>query len=105
MYDTLAFLDMSLWTKREKIYQELTLTQPPDEEDDEAKNICEAGQRWWTPRYGCQEISLYAIADFTKPSLYMGYSISPTSDLLYSSGGGTDIATAILTGQVPLATT
>ncbi len=88
MYDTLVYSGMTIGSKKEKIYQELTLTQPPDEGDDEAKNICEAGQRWWTPRYGCQEISLYALADYTKPKLDSGgYATSPTKDLLYLSGG------------------
>lgn len=72
--------------KKQKIDQELTLTQPPDEGDDEAKNICEAGQRWWTPRYGCQEISLYALVDYTKP--IPGPSVPQyNKDLLYFTGG------------------
>lgn len=86
MYDTLAYSGMTLFSKREKINLELTNTQPPSNGDDEAKNICEEGQRWWTPRYGCQDQALYAIADYTKPSLYMGYPIPPTTDFIYSSG-------------------
>lgn len=43
MYDTLAYSGIFIgWSKQTKIYQELSLTQPPGDHDPEALNICEA---------------------------------------------------------------
>lgn len=79
MYRLLARSGSSLSLPRfYKINNELTLSQPPDSPlDSENKNICESGQKWWTPRYGCQPNTLYAIADYTLP-IISGVSQSST---------------------------
>ena len=69
MYELLALSWASMSPDRlEKISEELSGTQPWDSPGDiESSRICEPSEKWWTPRYGCQPSSLYAIADYTAP--------------------------------------
>ena len=95
MYDTLAYSGNILSsTHSGKITAELTRTKPANTSDTEAINLCETTQKWWTPRYGCQASNLYAIADFTKPSIIGDTTITDSTidkrlTLLYS--GATSI--------------
>ena len=68
MYRLLALSGSSMPDRISKINTELTNSQPPDNPlDTENMNICEPPEKWWTPRYGCQPRTLYAIADYTLP--------------------------------------
>ena len=43
----------------------------------ESTNICESGFKWWNERIWCQDISIKAIADFTRPLPGSGGSLAP----------------------------
>jgi hypothetical protein len=43
----------------------------------ESTNICEPGFKWWNERIWCQDISIKAIADFTRPLPGSGGSLAP----------------------------